>query len=145
LSGEKKTELVCQTILKMLDDAVMLEKGRTEVSIQTEKTIENLEECKRIVKELLPVTLSLLVAASRGKILLQKAKEAGCFSCFFGQVEKKKEKQVKQAKEVVAKEQKAVPQPSIQNSEHAGQSNQSAQAIPQVVLRTPQLVEGTGL
>lgn len=137
LTGVQKTELVCQTILKMLDDAVKFEKERTEESIETEKTIKNLEECKKIVKELLPVTLSLLVAASRGKILLQKAKKAGCFSCFSGE---KKEK--KQEKQVQVVEQKVVPRESIQNPVHAGQSDLLEQVTPQVILRSP---EGTGL
>lgn len=83
LTGEEKANLVCQTILKMLDNAMMVEKGREMESTEKEKSIALLEECKRTVLTLLPVTLTLLVAASRGKILLKKAKQEGCFSAFL--------------------------------------------------------------
>jgi hypothetical protein len=88
LSGKEKAELVSQTILKMLDDAVKVEKGRETESTEKEKTIAHLEECKKTVLTVLPVTLTLLVAASRGKILLQKAKAEGCLSFLFGCVKK---------------------------------------------------------
>jgi hypothetical protein len=87
--GSEKAELVCQTILKMLDGAVKVETEREGESTEKEKTIAQLEECKKIVTTLLPVTLTLLVAASRGKIALQKVKTEGCFAgllhCFSGQ------------------------------------------------------------
>jgi hypothetical protein len=72
LSGADKTQLVCQTILKMLDDAVRVEKERLVESTEKEKTIALLEECKAAVNSALPVSLELLVAASRGEILLKK-------------------------------------------------------------------------
>ena len=74
LSGEDKTHLVCQTILKMLDDVETAEKGRLVESTVKAKTIARLEECRAAVA-LLPVSLELLVSASRGKIVLKKIVE----------------------------------------------------------------------
>jgi len=75
LSGKDKCKLVCETILKMLDDEVKVERERKVESIEIEKTIARLEECKNVVKVVLPVSLELVVMASRGKILLNKANE----------------------------------------------------------------------
>ena len=74
LSGKDKTHLVCQTILKMLDDVETAEKGRSVESTVKAKTIARLEECRSAVA-LLPVSLELLVSASRGKIVLKKIVE----------------------------------------------------------------------
>ena len=76
LSGKDKAELVCQTILKMLDDAETVEKGRSVESTEKEKTIALLEQCRAAVKTVLPVSLELMVAVSRGKIVLKKIQEA---------------------------------------------------------------------
>ena len=75
LSGADKAELVCQTILKMLDDVEKVEKERSVESTEKEKTIALLEQCKVAVKTVLPVSLELMVAASRGKIVLKKIQE----------------------------------------------------------------------
>lgn len=74
LSGQDKTHLVCQTILKMLDDVETAERGRSVESTVKVKTIARLEECRAAVA-LLPVSLELLVSASRGKIVLKKVVE----------------------------------------------------------------------
>jgi hypothetical protein len=74
LSGQDKTHLVCQTILKMLDDVETAERGRLVESTVKAKTIARLEECRSAVA-LLPVSLELLVSASRGKIVLKKIVE----------------------------------------------------------------------
>ena len=76
LSGADKAELVCQTILKMLDDAEKAERGRSVESTEKEKTIALLEQCRAAVKTVLPVSLELMVAVSRGKIVLKKIQEA---------------------------------------------------------------------
>ena len=75
LSGKDKAQLVCQTILKMLDDAMTVEKGRLVESTEKAKTIALLEECKAAANIALPVSLDLMVAASRGKIVLKKIQE----------------------------------------------------------------------
>jgi hypothetical protein len=67
ISGKDKTELVCQTILKMLDDGEKAEKERAEVSTETEMTKIPWNECRESVK-LLPHILELVVNASRGKL-----------------------------------------------------------------------------
>lgn len=74
LSGQDKTHLVCQTILKMLDDVETAEKERSVESTVKARTIARLEECRAAVA-LLPVSLELLVSASRGKIVLKKVVE----------------------------------------------------------------------
>jgi hypothetical protein len=78
LSGADKAELVCQTILKMLDDAEKAERGRSVESTEKEKTIALLEQCRAAVKTVLPVSLELMVAVSRGKIVLKKILSVGC-------------------------------------------------------------------
>jgi hypothetical protein len=77
LSGKDKCQLVCQTILKMLDDVEKVERERSVESTEKEKTIALLEECRAAVKTVLPVSLELMVAVSRGKIVLKKVVE-GC-------------------------------------------------------------------
>jgi hypothetical protein len=81
LSGQDKCQLVCQTILKMLDDVEKVERERSVESTEIEKTIALLEECRTAVKVALPVSLELMVMASRGKIVLKKVEEG--FSRFF--------------------------------------------------------------
>ena len=76
LSGADKAELVCQTILKMLDDVEKVERERSVESTEKEKTIALLEQCRAAVKTVLPVSLELMVAVSRGKIVLKKIQEA---------------------------------------------------------------------
>jgi hypothetical protein len=80
VTGLQKAELVIQTILKMLDDAVKVEREREQESTEREKSIARLEEYKKTAQTVLPVTLTLLVAASRGRLLLQRAKTEGCLS-----------------------------------------------------------------
>lgn len=67
ISGKDKTELVCQTILKMLDDGEKAEKERAAVSTEKETTKIPWNECRESVK-LLPHILDLVVNASRGKL-----------------------------------------------------------------------------
>jgi hypothetical protein len=59
----------------MLDDVMKVEKGRLAESTEKVKTIALLEECKAAVSTVLPVSLELMVAASRGKIVLKKIQE----------------------------------------------------------------------
>ena len=70
ISGKDKTELVCQTILKMLDDGEKAEKERAAVSTEKETTKIPWNECRTVVKNVLPTTLHLVVKASRGEIQL---------------------------------------------------------------------------
>jgi len=77
LSGKDKCQLVCQTILKMLDDVEKVERERSVESTEREKTIALLADCRTAVNIALPVSLELLVMASRGKIVLKKVEE-GC-------------------------------------------------------------------
>ena len=72
LSGKDKCQLVCQTILKMLDDVEKVERERSVESTEREKTIALLGECRAAVNVALPVSLELMVMASRGKIVLKK-------------------------------------------------------------------------
>lgn len=60
LSSKDRNDLVCQTILKMLDDVEKVEKEQTKESTETEKTKFHLEECRWAVKNVLPVCLDLL-------------------------------------------------------------------------------------
>jgi hypothetical protein len=73
LSGQQKTDLVCQVILKLLEDAEKAEKGHEEGSNLKETSTVQWEDYKNIVKNLLPPTLDLIVSAARGKFDLQKA------------------------------------------------------------------------
>jgi hypothetical protein len=76
LSGKDKCQLVCQTILKMLDDVEKVERERSVESTEREKTIALLGECRAAVNTVLPVSLELMVMASRGKFVLKKIQEA---------------------------------------------------------------------
>jgi hypothetical protein len=82
LSGKDKSELVCQTILKLLDDGEMAEKERAAGS--TEKATTNVpwDDCRRVVKTVLPVSLELIVKASRGEISLLKEAPSRLADCF---------------------------------------------------------------
>jgi hypothetical protein len=77
LSGKDKSELVCQTILKLLDDGETAEKERVAGSTGKETTKVPWGECRQVVKTLLPASLELIVKASRGEISLPK----GSVSC----------------------------------------------------------------
>ena len=70
VSGADKSELVCQTILKLLDDGEKAEKELSGVSTETGKTKIPWNECRSVVKNVLPTTLHLVVKASRGEIQL---------------------------------------------------------------------------
>lgn len=70
VSGADKSELVCQTILKLLDDGEKAEKELSGVSTETGKTKIPWNECRTVVKNVLPTTLHLVVKASRGEIQL---------------------------------------------------------------------------
>jgi hypothetical protein len=72
LSGKDKSELVCQTILKLLDDGEMAEKERAAESTGKGTTNVPWDDCRNVVKTLLPVSLDLLVKAARGEFSLQK-------------------------------------------------------------------------
>ena len=66
ISGSDKTELVCQTVLKMLDDAEKAEKEHFAVSTETKTTTIPWNECRDAVKTL-PLLLQVVVKASRGE------------------------------------------------------------------------------
>ena len=70
VSGADKSELVCQTILKLLDDGEKAEKELSGGSTATGKTKIPWNECRTVVKNVLPTTLHLVVKASRGEIQL---------------------------------------------------------------------------
>lgn len=70
VSGADKSELVCQTILKLLDDEEKAEKELSGGSTATTKTKIPWNECRTVVKNVLPTTLHLVVKASRGEIQL---------------------------------------------------------------------------
>ena len=70
VSGADKSELVCQTILKLLDDGEKAEKELSGGSTATTKTKIPWNECRTVVKNVLPTTLHLVVKASRGEIQL---------------------------------------------------------------------------
>jgi hypothetical protein len=87
LSGKDKSELVCQTILKLLDDGEMAEKEHAAGSTEKVTTKVPWDDCRRVVKTLLPVSLELIVKASRGEISLLKETASRlrlteCFSRF---------------------------------------------------------------
>jgi hypothetical protein len=86
LSGNDKSDLVCQTILKLLDDGETAEKERLAVSTETTKTTIPWNDCRKVVKTVLPVTLDLVVKASRGQIRLPAAASSfgAAFAAPFG-------------------------------------------------------------
>ena len=63
LSGKDKSELVCQTILKLLDDGEMAEKEHAAGSTGKETTKVPWDDCRNVVKNLLPKSLELIVKA----------------------------------------------------------------------------------
>lgn len=78
MKGAEKSELVCQTVLRLLDDAEKAEKSAQVESTVIETTIApkesvNWELLRSLVKSVLPATLSLVVGASRGKFDLSAA------------------------------------------------------------------------
>ena len=64
LSLTDKCDLVCQTILKMLDDVEKVDRVLSGVSTVKETTKAHLEECRWVVKNVLPVSLKLLSPAN---------------------------------------------------------------------------------
>jgi hypothetical protein len=86
LTGQGKSELVCQIILKLLEDAEKVEKGLMQESTETKNTKVPWEECKMVVRTLLPATLELIVSAARGKFDLQKTQQlaVGCLPFLIG-------------------------------------------------------------
>lgn len=82
LSGKEKSELVVQTILKLLDDAEKADKERVaESTAQGATTTPKVEWelLKTVVRTMLPTTLDLTVSAARGQYDLKKAS-----SCLLG-------------------------------------------------------------
>lgn len=70
VSGADKSELVCKTILKLLDDGEKAEKELSGGSTETGKTKIPWNECRTLVNNVLPTALHLVVKASRGEIQL---------------------------------------------------------------------------
>ena len=79
LSGSQKCELVCQTILALLDDVEKAGKEHAAESTAKVSSTIHLDEIRNLVKNHLPVTLNLIVSAARGGFDLKKAR-AGCLS-----------------------------------------------------------------
>jgi len=79
LSFQNKSDLVCQTILKMLDDAEKAERVLKGESTEKEKTIYYLEECKKSVLIALPVSLELLAGSALVSQKIQRPTR--CFPC----------------------------------------------------------------
>lgn len=77
LSGLQKSELVCQTILALLDDVEKAGKEHAAESTAKVSSIVHLDEIRSLVKNHLPVTLNLIVSAARGGFDLKKA-GVGC-------------------------------------------------------------------
>jgi hypothetical protein len=76
LKGQQKSELVCQTILALLEDVEKADTKRVEESIAkglTSAPAAPWAELKNQVKNVLPTTLSLVVDAARGKFDLRKS------------------------------------------------------------------------
>ena len=72
LSGQQKSELVVQTVLRLLDDGEKAEKERLVESTEKEITRVPWEELRKTVRSLLPQTLTLIVSAARGEFDLAK-------------------------------------------------------------------------
>jgi hypothetical protein len=75
LTGEDKCRLVCATIQTMIDNSEKAGVEHMEESTEKENTKARLQECRNAVKTILPVSLNLVVMASRGKIPFQKVLE----------------------------------------------------------------------
>jgi hypothetical protein len=90
LTGQEKSELVCQTILKLLEDGEKAEKEQKGESTGITNTRVPWEDCKMVVKTILPATLDLVVSAARGKFDLQKAQQVavGCLPFLLGLCQK---------------------------------------------------------
>lgn len=81
MKGAEKSELVCQTVLRLLDDAEKAEKSAQVESTVIEMTTTPKESVdwqllKSLVKSVLPATLSLIVGAARGKFDLSASVQA---------------------------------------------------------------------
>ncbi len=72
LSGVEKSELVCRTILQILDDAQKADEERKKESTDPDYSSPNWEALRGLVTTVLPTTLTLIVNAARGKFDLQK-------------------------------------------------------------------------
>ena len=72
LSGAQKGELVCQTILALLDDVEKAGKEHSAESTAKVSSIVHLDEIRNLVKNHLPVTLNLIISAARGEFSLRK-------------------------------------------------------------------------
>lgn len=75
LSGVEKGKLVVTTLLTILAAEEILEKGRKEGSTVREGAIaveQQFEKCKMVVTTVLPLTIDLVISASRGKFDFQK-------------------------------------------------------------------------
>jgi hypothetical protein len=77
LSGSQKCELVCQTILALLDDVEKAGKEHLAESTEKVDSIVHLDEIRNLVRNHLPVTLNLIVSAARGEFDLKKLRKAG--------------------------------------------------------------------
>jgi hypothetical protein len=82
LSGSQKSELVCQTILALLDDVEKAGKEHAAESTAKVSSTVHLDEIRNLVKNHLPVTLNLIVSAARGGFSLRKA-GVGVLSCLI--------------------------------------------------------------
>ena len=75
LSGRQKSELVCQTILALLDDAEKAGKVHAAESTEKVSSTIHLDEIRKLVRDHLPVTLTLLVSAARGEFDFAQAQK----------------------------------------------------------------------
>lgn len=82
LSGQQKSELVCQTILALLDDVEKAGKEHAAESTEKVSSTVHLDEIRNLVKNHLPVTLNLIVSAARGGFSLKKT-GVGFLSCLI--------------------------------------------------------------
>ena len=131
LSGQQKTDLVCQVILKLLEDGEKADKGRLEVSNPIETSTIPWEDYKNIVKNLLPPTLELIVSAARGQFDLQKAAvvATGCLP-YCGLFCSLKAKQPKKDLVVRQVELPLQSNPLLQNAVQKPLKEQESQVIP---------------
>jgi len=66
ISEKDKSEIVCQTVLKMLEDGEKAEKEHAVESTEKEGTKVPWHDCKKVVESLLPVILELLSSKKQG-------------------------------------------------------------------------------
>ena len=71
LSGEEKKKLIVDLVLRGLREGETKEKASSESPSAVEARYDQLE---KVVKETLPISLELIVSASRGKLDLKKVK-----------------------------------------------------------------------